>query len=213
MTITATSKLAPIRHRLPRRDCHDTLAARRASRFAWPGRAPTNTRFEHGSTERRAGFVPEGIAEIRPAGPDDAGALTRFYASLDDESRYRRFLQPMPRITTAMAQHVLAPPNSVLVAVDHEAAIVAEVVFAPSRQAGSHPEIAYAVAPSHRRRGLAGVMVRQVLTDAARSGEVAVEAMIGTDNMASIGLMRSLGARTRFEDGAVIAHLALESWS
>lgn len=193
MTLTATAKLDPIRHRLPRRERSDTFAAR------WPGRP------------QRPRRLPGEITAIRLAGQGDVDALTRFYESLDGDSRYRRFLQPVPRVSPAMATHILTPPNRVLVAVDHEGAIVAEVVFAPSRRADAHPEIAYAVAPSHRRRGLARTMVRQTLAEAARAGEVAVEALIGSDNAASIALMRSFGARTRFDDGAIVAHLELDA--
>ncbi len=154
-------------------------------------------------------MAASGVAEIRYAGPGDAAALTDFYESLDDESRYRRFLQPVPRVAPAMADHVLTPPNAVLVAVDLDGAVVAETVFAPPRRPDRIAEIAYAVAPTFRRRGLARSMVAQVLDDARRDGVREVEAMIGADNRPSVALMRSFGARIRYDDGALMAHLDL----
>lgn len=199
MEIGPTSKLAPVRHRLP---------AERSG-------APTGNPFERaialgiGGRPRSPQPVAgtDVVAEIRYASPRDAVALTHFYEALDGEARYRRFLQATPRVTSTMAEHVLTPPNAVLVAVSGDEEIVAEVVFAPPR--GRPAEIAYAVASAYRRRGLARAMVTQVLADATRDGVEVVEALIGFDNRPSIALMRSLGAEFRPEDGVLVGRLVL----
>jgi RimJ/RimL family protein N-acetyltransferase len=209
MSISLTSKLAPVRHRLPRRAGANPFEASTTLGVSRPDRTTPRFRSGRANGHEQPQRLADGIALVRYADTADAEQLTRFYESLDAESRYRRFLQATPRITPAMAEHVLTPPNSVLVALDHGGDIVAEAVFAPARRAGAAAEVAYAVGGAFRRRGLARSMVCRVLADAARDGVSEVEAMIGGDNAPSVALMRSFGATLSVEDGIVTARLEL----
>lgn len=146
------------------------------------------------------------VTLVRRATFADADALHRFYESLDPESRYRRFLQPLPRLPSALAARVIESSDVVLVAEDLNGALVAEGVLAGL---GREAEVAYAVAAPFRRAGLASRLVRELASIAHRAGASTLRATIGGDNHPSIALMRSLGATVRFDDGELVASLDL----
>jgi RimJ/RimL family protein N-acetyltransferase len=150
---------------------------------------------------------------VRPLVQGDVPALTRFYEEMDDDTRYRRFLQAMPRLPAGLVAAIASPVNQLTLAIDlgdeHRGSVLAEVVFSPSRQDPTRGEIAYTVHSSLRRQGLATRALRHALRRAHHDGVRHVDAYIGAENRPSILLMHSLGARTSFEGGLVVAALDL----
>ena len=150
---------------------------------------------------------------VRPLVDSDIPALTRFYEELDDDTRYRRFLQAMPRLPAGLVAAIASPVNQLTVAVDlgdeHRGTILAEVVLSPSRHDPTRAEIAYTVHSSVRRMGLATRVLRLALRRADAGGIRHIEAYIGAENRPSILLMRSLGAKASFDGGLVLAQLDL----
>jgi len=60
------------------------------------------------------------VVQIRPVRPDDAPALARAYASLGEQSRYRRFFTVMPELPEATLKAAVEVDH-----VDHEALVAA----------------------------------------------------------------------------------------
>lgn len=158
------------------------------------------------TTLHSARTAPHDAVLTRRATAADAEALQGFYESLDGESRYRRFLQPMPRVPKVLAARVLSAADVVLVAEDLSGRIVAEAVLAGL---GREPEVAYAVSPPYRRAGLASRLVRELASITEQTGARSLRATIGGDNRPSIALMRSLGATVCFDGGELVASLDL----
>ena len=48
--------------------------------------------------------------EIRPAGPDDAGAVTRFHEAMSEDNLYLRFFSMSKRAGEQEARRVCRPP-------------------------------------------------------------------------------------------------------
>lgn len=146
---------------------------------------------------------------LRIALEQDVDALTDFYERLDARSRYHRFFQAVPRVRRRLAETMLSPRNHVVVAVDAEGRIVGEAVLGRSSDPCQAPELAYAVSPEWRRRGVATALVARLIEQCVRDGVTKVTAVIGFDNRASIELMRSFGATFGTQDGAALAELQL----
>jgi acetyltransferase len=145
---------------------------------------------------------------VRDSRPFDRASLRAFYEGLSEDSRYMRFLQPMPRVTEAVLDLVADPLHVGLLALDGDE-VVAEALLVPGRTDPTSGEIAYAVADRLRRRGLGREMVCRLLRRGAAAGICRVHAVISPENRASAGLMRSMGARLHFDDGLLIAELVV----
>jgi RimJ/RimL family protein N-acetyltransferase len=159
-------------------------------------------------TRRAPGTV--GVAgtrlTVRESRPFDRAHLRAFYEGLSEDSRYKRFLQPMPRVPEAVLDVMADSRHVGLLALDGDE-VVAEALLVPGRADPTGGEIAYAVADRLHRQGLGRQMVCRLLGSAAAAGICRVHAVISPENRASAGLMRSLGARLHLEDGLLIAEL------
>ena len=157
--------------------------------------------------------VADRCVVVRSLRDGDVPALTRFYESLDDDTRYRRFLQAMPRLPAGLVAAIASPVNQLTLAIDlgeeGRGNVLAEVVLSPSRDDPTRGEIAYTVDASVRRQGLATRSLHHALRRAHRHGIRHVDAYISGENRASVALMRSLGATARFDGGLVVAELEL----
>ena len=112
---------------------------------------------------------------VRPIEPDDKGALLDGFARLSDESRYRRFLTPTPRLTSSQLRYLTEVDHD-----RHEAVIafveetgepvgVARYVRFPDDPAVAEPAVT--VVDAWQGRGL-GTVLLEDLTERARAAGV-----------------------------------------
>jgi ribosomal protein S18 acetylase RimI-like enzyme len=142
---------------------------------------------------------------LRPLRTNERQLVARFYAGLSDESRRRRFLQPMPRLPQAMLRR--------LVDVDgrHQVAVVAEVDghcvgiarwIALADEPGT-AEVAVAVTDRYQGRGIGRLLVQALQPAAVRAGLTSLVHLVDPTNRPALRLLRSLGVELAFRDGLV----------
>jgi RimJ/RimL family protein N-acetyltransferase len=164
----------------------------------------------------RRGRLPPSLVELADgarvdlwaATPEDDAARRRFYDELSEHARYLRFLQPVPRMTGALFRVIADPSHHAVIAHDGTK-VIADAMLVVDRHDPTSAEIAYAVADSVRRRGLGRAVVDRLLDTAAQIGVCHVHAVMSAENRPSAALMRSFGARLRFEDGLLVARLTV----
>src|SRR5215210_3664441 len=153
---------------------------------------------------------------VRPLEPDDAAELGAAIERLSPESRYRRFLSPIPRLP---ASHLRS-----LTDVDHHTR-EALVAFDPSSRRGlgvarwglliddpRAAEVAVAVADDKQRLGLAAALLHLLLERAASEGLREVRTATQGENRAALHMLERFGfTRTRSEGGVMEFAVALNT--
>ena len=137
---------------------------------------------------------------IRPIRPDDGPLLARAYDRLSPESKYRRFLAPKPRLTSADTRY--------LVQIDgrHHVALVAVASDDPSRLLGvarfvredddpELAELAIAVGDDFQEEGLGSELVARLARIAADLGIRRFRGTMLAENQAAHRLVRRAGER------------------
>lgn len=134
---------------------------------------------------------------IRPIEPDDKDALLEGFEHLSDESRYRRFLSPTPRLTGAQLRYLTEVDHDA-----HEALIafvkdtgepigVARYVRYPDDPAEAEPAVT--VVDDWHGRGL-GTLLLDELTERARAAGVArFSALVLAGNEPMLAMLGRLG--------------------
>ena len=148
----------------------------------------------------------------RPIEPGDKPALASFFARLSDESRYRRFLGPKPKLSSrdlAFLTEVDGDRHVALVALDGDGAIVGVARYAAWLDRPGHSEIAFAVADDWHGRGLATALVERLVAHAGRAGIATLTASTLADNAAAQALLRRFGFSLR-RTSAGVAEFELE---
>jgi len=146
---------------------------------------------------------------IRPIEPEDKGLLLSGFEELSEQSRYRRFLAPVPKLTEAQLTY--------LTEVDHDAheALVAVDAGQPLRGLGvaryvrlqDHPEIAEAavtVIDAYQGRGLGTLLLALLARRAVDRGVERFRAYVLEENRPMRDLLESLGADV--EHGLDVRH-------
>ena len=135
--------------------------------------------------------------DVRPIRPEDKGRLARGFERLSPESRYRRFLSPVPELdrrALAYLTEVDHHDHEALIAIDPagEGVGVARFVRAPSEPSAA--EVAVTVVDDWQGRGL-GTALLDVLAERARQeGVRRFTALVLADNVDMLGLLGELGA-------------------
>lgn len=131
---------------------------------------------------------------LRPIRPDDGGRLRRLHARLSPESRYLRFMSPMPELPDRLVDY--------LVHVDYldRYALAAELdgeivgVSRYDRIAPDRAEVAVVVEDGMQRRGIGTQLLTRLAGIARRRGIVAFEGDVLAENRQMLELARQLGA-------------------
>ena len=134
----------------------------------------------------------------RPIHADDKPALLAFFERLSDESRYRRFLGPKPRLTArdlAFLTEVDHCRHVALVAVDRSAAIVGVARYNAWSDRPGHAEFAVAVVDEWHGRGLGSALTEALLAHARRTHVVALTGSALYENSPARALLRRFGFR------------------
>ena len=135
--------------------------------------------------------------EIRAVGPTDTTLLEELLARLSPESRYRRFLTHMERLSASQLRYLTTLDHDrqeALVAID--AATREPVAVARYAAIADHPrtaEIAVAVSDAWQRRGVGRILLGHLATRAGELGIRCFSGLMFSDNTAMMKLMRSIG--------------------
>ncbi len=149
---------------------------------------------------------------VRPIRPDDAEPLRAGFERLSEESRYRRFLSPMYKLSEPMLRYLTEVDHH-----DHEAliAVVADgtvVGVARSVRSRSDPqvaEVAVTVADDWQGRGL-GTALLGLLADRARGeGIRCFSALMLDTNRDMLDLFEDLGPIRIIERGSGTTELEI----
>jgi GNAT superfamily N-acetyltransferase len=132
---------------------------------------------------------------VRPIEPGDAEKLRRGLARLSPESRYRRFLTPVPRLTESQLRYLTAVDHR-----DHEALIALDPATGDAlgvgrfvRTAPATAEVAVTVVDDWHGRGLGSALLELLAGRARDEGVTRFSALLLAENEEMLDLLRRLG--------------------
>lgn len=145
--------------------------------------------------------------QIRPVRRGDDALVQEIFDGMSAASRYHRFMQATPVLSPGMLR-LLADVDGTR----HRAwsAHIGDRAVGISRliaDSCGDLELSVAVIDSAHRRGVGRRLVDHALKEAAGDGSREVVIMVHPENGPSIALFRKLGARFRFEYGALIGRV------
>jgi len=151
---------------------------------------------------------------IAPLEPGDDGTITRWFAALEPDTRYSRFLAPVERLGPSVL-HRLADVDHhdhealVALAPDHAVIGIARYIRGANPEAA---EVAMTVADRWRGRGVATLLLRELSTRARSAGIRRFWATCLSTNDAIIRLLTRLGPSSVSapDAGVVQVRIALE---
>lgn len=152
---------------------------------------------------------------LHALGAGDVALMSAFVEALEPEDRRRRFFVPVPVVGPSLVRPLVEVDQCEHVAWLGVAGAtpVVEARFARRRDDPSTAELAFAVHPRWRRRGLADTAVRALGVVAGAMGVTTFAADALPDNRGSIALLRSLGMTTGFDSGWIVAHGPVPEWT
>lgn len=130
--------------------------------------------------------------------PADREGLREAYLGLSMESRYARFLTPVPRLTAAMLDRLVDRVDDVdhvarlLVALD-DGEDIAVGRFVRDRDDPTRAELAVTVAESRQGSGAGSALTDGLVAEALARGVRTLTAMVHADNRAALRLMERAG--------------------
>ena len=152
-----------------------------------------------------------GVA-VRPFRPADRDLLVAGFDRLSHQSRYRRFLAPIPRLTGSMLRFLTSVDEA-----DHRAwgALVDEsggpvgagvVRWIRSRTDPVVAEVAVTVIDDYHGRGLGGLLLDVAVFDAFAHGVDRFEGLVLGENISSRRMLARAGAAFEPDSAGVLAY-------
>jgi GNAT superfamily N-acetyltransferase len=142
---------------------------------------------------------------LRPLHRGERDLVAGFFAGLSQESRRRRFLQPMPRLPEAMLRHLVDVDGrrhaAIVAEVDGQCAGIARWVALPDEPGAA--EVAVTVADRFQGRGIGRLLLDALARRAARAGVTTLVYLADPTNLPVLRLLRSLGVQLAYCDGLV----------
>jgi GNAT superfamily N-acetyltransferase len=135
-------------------------------------------------------------AVLRPISPADRAVLAQGFEEMSDDSRYKRFLSPLPRLSGTYLTYLTEVDHH-----DHEAIVALSPEGAPmgvARYVRTDPgsdaaEVAVAVVDRYQGRGLATVLLDRLAERAREEGVDRFTATALASNDEVIDLLHRLG--------------------
>jgi GNAT superfamily N-acetyltransferase len=152
--------------------------------------------------------------EIRPVRPTDGQLLRDGFERLSAESRYRRFLVPMPRLSARLVRYLTEVDHH-----DHEAlgalaAGTGEPIgiarYVRSEEGGDAAEVAVAVIDDWHGRGVATALLTRLAERAREEGIAHFTATCRADNEEALELIGDLGATRTTPTGSGLVEAQVE---
>jgi GNAT superfamily N-acetyltransferase len=137
------------------------------------------------------------LVRVRQAHRSDRELLLRGFARLSPESRYRRFLVPMPELAGALVRYLTEVDHR-----DHEAIVALDEAtgegigvarYVRSTERGDAAEFAVTVIDDWQGRGLGTLLVEVISARAREHGITNLTALMLASNEEMMNLLRSLG--------------------
>ena len=144
---------------------------------------------------------------VRPIQAWEAHLVDEVFEGMSDQSRYARFLSPVPKLTSTMRRTLAAVDH------DHHGAWVAEVDGTVAgigrwvRYAAdpARAELAFEIADDFQGRGVGTVLLRVLLAAAKRAEVARLECTVAPDNRRALALSKKIpSASWRWEDGLIV---------
>jgi GNAT superfamily N-acetyltransferase len=147
---------------------------------------------------------------IRPVGPADVPFLADGFARLSARSRQLRFLGPKKQLTPAELRYLTEidhHDHEALGAVDSASGLSVGVArYVRSFEDPQAAEIAVTVVDDWQRRGLGTELLAQLAQRAREEGIRRFTALVGADNAAMTGLVRTTGAALVRREAATLVY-------
>lgn len=141
--------------------------------------------------------------EIAPLRRGDQSAVLELFEAMSPNSRWLRFLAPVPRLTAQALAHLSNVDGqrhfALAARVQGRCVGIARAMLL--RDDPTVADLAVAVADDHHRQGLGLRLVRCLAQDARRRGVREFEALVHPDNAAARGLARTVGSSAAYDDG------------
>lgn len=135
---------------------------------------------------------------------DERELVAGFFAGLSEQSRRRRFLQPMPRLPEAILRRLVEVDGrrhvAVVAEVDGACAGIGRFVALPEPGTA---EVAVTVADRFQGRGIGGLLLDALAAAAERAGVTALVYLVDPTNRPMLRLLRARGVQLAFRDGLV----------
>jgi RimJ/RimL family protein N-acetyltransferase len=132
---------------------------------------------------------------VEPIRPEDKDALARAFEQLSEQSRYRRFLAPMERLSPTMLAYLTEVDHH-----DHEALVAFDIgsgevvgVARFVRDEGTSAEAAVTVGDDWQGRGLGTALTSLLAGRALDEGIDRFTALLLAENKEMIALLESVG--------------------
>jgi GNAT superfamily N-acetyltransferase len=142
---------------------------------------------------------------LRPLGRGERDLVAGFFAGLSEDSRRRRFLQPMPRLSEAMLRYLVDVDGrrhaAVVAEVGGECVGIARWIAVPDEPGAA--EVAVTVTDRFQGRGIGRLLLDALGVGAARAGVTTLVYLVDPTNLPVLHLLRSLGMGLSFRDGLV----------
>jgi RimJ/RimL family protein N-acetyltransferase len=141
--------------------------------------------------------------EVRPIRPEDKDLLIGAFDRMSENSRYRRFFQPVHELSPSVLRFLTEVDHH-----DHEALVALEdgqavgvARYVRSEEKPSRAEVAVSVVDDRQGRGL-GLGLLERLADRAREEDVThFTALVQAENPGAVRVLSALGATHRHRHG------------
>jgi GNAT superfamily N-acetyltransferase len=128
---------------------------------------------------------------------DERNLVAGFYEGLSDDSKYQRFLQPMPRLPKAYLDRLVDVDGhhhvAVVATVDDECAGIARYIALPKEPGTAEVEVT--VTDRYQGRGIGRLLVAALLPPAVRAGLTTLVCYVEPTNHRVQQLLCSLGVQ------------------
>lgn len=135
---------------------------------------------------------------VRPVNPEDDSLVDSFFASLSHDDLRFRFLTPLRRPSSSLLEalvavdHVRTEDFLVFTDVDGEKELIASAMLAATPDM-ERAEVAIAVRPEYKERGVGWTLLDFVARDAKARGIKSLESVECRDNVSAIALEKEMG--------------------
>ncbi|MGC9072190.1 MAG: GNAT family N-acetyltransferase [Acidilobus sp.] len=141
-----------------------------------------------------------GKYRYRPLCSEDTGLVVKFYGLLDAYSLYYRFLGIFKDFEGHAKRLFSNKCNYAIGAFDHGGDMVG---LGEGFSDCTDAELAFAVTPPHRGKGIATVLASLLILEAYRRGMKTMEAYMHAENMPAVRIGQRLGLNLCLEEGGV----------